>query len=137
MLILLLLVSFVSLKRSKVSKFSSICRTIIHTIELLIGRHNIYFRLTSLPASIAVTRLIVSFFGIIISSIYTGKIASTFVIREDLVKTPNDLIKYKYKLNTYSNIHVDRVFKVIVKSCKKQNGTQVSNLLNLFANILF
>lgn len=118
----MLLVSLISRQSSTKSKVFAFCRTIIHAVELLIGRHDVHFRVTKVPASIAVTRLIVSFFGIIISSVYIGKIASIFVIREDLVRSPNDLIKYKYMLNTYSNLHVNRVFEVFITLFNVKNN---------------
>jgi len=46
------------------------------------------------------------------ASLYTAKIASIFVMRDILVKTPSDLMKYGYDLNTYSWIHVNRIFEV-------------------------
>lgn len=94
--------------------FKNFCfwKTCIHAVELLIGRHDLHFDLTQVFASIAIVKLILSFLGIIIWAVYIGKIASIFVMRDVLVKTANDLIKYKYTINSYSPIHINRIFKV-------------------------
>ncbi len=108
----MLLVSILAKRKTVQLKISATSKIILFAFELLISRHNIHFSLNQVPTSIVISRLIVSFLGIVITSLYTAKIASIFVLRDTLIKTPTDLIKYGYELNTYSWIHVNRIFEV-------------------------
>lgn len=108
----MLLISAIAKRKILQFKFSAAVKIVLFASELLISRHKIHYRLYRIPTSIIISRLIVSFLWIAVSALYTAEIASVFVMREDLIKTTSDLIKYGYQINTYSSIHVYRLFQV-------------------------
>ncbi|CAL8103275.1 unnamed protein product [Orchesella dallaii] len=44
-------------------------------------------------------------------AIYTAKIVSYFSVKSDAIKSPEDLLAYGYTLSSFSEVHVNRVFK--------------------------
>ncbi len=57
-------------------------------------------------------KLITTFCFTFILSIYTAKVISVLMKTDGPIKSPDDLLKYNYIFNSYSHIHVDRLFVV-------------------------
>lgn len=57
--------------------------------------------------------IVISFLSVIMLSLYTAKILTVLAAKDQLIKTPDDLLNHGYTISTYSTIHIDRMFQVI------------------------
>lgn len=83
---------------------------VIKAVELLLAKNS--DKIENCSSYAILGRLAVTFGSVCISSIYTAKVVLIFVLKDNIIKTPEDLVSQNYKMYTYDTLHVNRLFVV-------------------------